>query len=465
MTFASAPRSLAAASTLLVAALLMPLGLGACGDDGSSASSGSDTGADLASDAGSDGDDADVGADATSDAPVLALSCEPEAGRCDGFGDDRPRRLSEHAAAYDPEGRQMIVYGGSSAVPQQCDFPSPVYEEGTWLYDEPCNAWVRVDTTSNPGPRVRHMMAFGDGKAWLFGGRYRAGTSGNYTLYDDVWAFDMATLMWSELQVSGERPSGRVNGAFVWDSRRGHLWLFGGNESASGLAYTPLRDVWELDPVSATWTRHAISGTQPAERLFHVGFYDSARDALVAYGGADENAFGFSGPVVYMGDLWFLELETLVWTRLHAGDGDAPDGRFWAGGAYDPIGDRYLVFAGHDDASLGNRNDVWAFDPSAGSWSLGAEQDTLQGQPNGFCDFPPDFAAVAAGTPERRDAHTMVWSPCGHALVYGGKSDCGATDDVWAFGEDGWQELQEATVGEACVRWRNNPDNCANLCF
>jgi len=38
-------------------------------------------------------------------------------------------------------------------------------------------------------------------------------------------------------------------------------------------------------------------------------------------------------------------------------------------------------------------------------------------------------------------------------------------NDVWRLEEGAWVNLELATEGEACLRWRSNPENCANMCF
>jgi hypothetical protein len=50
-------------------------------------------------------------------------------------------------------------------------------------------------------------------------------------------------------------------------------------------------------------------------------------------------------------------------------------------------------------------------------------------------------------------------------LLFGGKTDCGAVNDMWRYDAEAWTNLELATAGEACHRWRSNPDNCVNMCF
>jgi len=384
-------------------------------------------------------------------------ACEASAQRCAEFGEERPARSSEQAAAYDPERAELIVFGGTDSVPEACALGGAVhFSDETWIYSDPCKRWTRI-AALGPSASGRHMAAWGDGNVWVFGGRYRPQDStGAYELYDDLFRFEVATRSWHSVDAQGERPAPRVNGALIWDTQRERLWLFGGNRSASGASYAPLADLWSFDPDRGSWQQHEVSGAAPAPRLFHAALYDEKRDALVIFGGADASAFG--NEARYFADLWSLSLADLRWTQLAAGGSDGPEGRFWSGLVHDRERD--------DDAQLGNRNDTWRFDPEAGSWSALDGGDTLQGAPRGACDFPPDFTAAALSAPERRSSHSLVWSqPCKHALLFGGKTDCGAIDDLWSFDGTRWHDELPATEGESCVRWRERPEECGDLCF
>jgi hypothetical protein len=185
---------------------------------------------------------------------------------------------------------------------------------------------------------------------------------------------------------------------------------------------------------------------------------------MVVWGGADETAF--SNDTRYFADLWALDLESTSWTQLDTGAGQAPNGRFWSQFVYDTEFRQYALFGGHDVGPTGNRNDTWLFDPEGSGWFRQYQGDLYNAPANGFCDFPPDFVRVDTTQPERRSSHTMVWSEgCGHALIFGGKTDCGAVDDVWSFRDGVWTERTEATEGELCHRWRANPDNCVSMCL
>jgi hypothetical protein len=400
------------------------------------------------------------------DAGSRQPSCKPTPERCEAFTEERPLPLSEHAAVYDPERLELIVFGGTDSIPANCAFGGPTrYLFNTWIYDDPCGKWLRVRGQS-PTPTGRHMAAFGDGAMWVFGGRFRDAqqASGPYEIYGDLARFDVAARAWHAVDVSGAAPAARTSGLLVWDQKRRHLWLFGGNLSADGAKYQPTADVWSFDPRKSSWSEQQPSGVAPAARLFHAGLYDRKRDALIIYGGADANAL--APDAKDFGDVWALWLQDLRWERLHPGGLGAPEGRFWAGLVLDASTDTYLLFGGHDDQALGNRNDAWRFDPEARSWQRLAQGDRWNKPANGTCDFPPDFAELDAKAPERRSAHTLVWSEaCGHALVFGGKTDCGAIDDVWSFDGERWERRLTATAGEVCLRSAADSAQCSALCM
>lgn len=443
----------------VVAALLAA----ACGSDG--ASSSTDAGAtttDASADAGSStsGDTDASDADAAGGAGGACVAPE---GACERFDPSlQPPRLSEFASAYVEADTAMYVFGGSTAVPPPGERPAAQFTDALWRFDDACGAWEAIDA-AGPSARGRAMATDAPEGFYVFGGRWRAdGTSsGDYTLYDELWFYELATRSWSLLD-SGGGPSARVDGVLEYDAAGNQILLFAGNESASGLAYVPLQDTWAFDLDEGSWSRVNTSGPTPAPRLFVAGTFDTQRRQLVVGGGGNETAFFEPN---YFGDLYALDVATGTWEQL-ANAVAGPEPRFWGKLAYDPVFDSYVLFAGHDGTDLGNRNDLWEWRAGEGAWSLLSIGDTFQTPANGPNDFPPDFALVDTAMPERRSAHGFVWSEtCGHGIAFGGKTDCGAVNDVWRVVDGVFVEAVEATSGEVCHRFRANPDNCVNLCF
>ncbi|MEC9073392.1 MAG: kelch repeat-containing protein, partial [Myxococcota bacterium] len=364
-----------------------------------------------------------------------------------------------------PIGQQLVVYGGTVAVPELCSFPTPTFEDETWIYDTECNLWRQVDGPS-PGGRNRHMTVYdsAEHRMILFGGRYRSGSSGNYDLFNDLWAFDIASETWSQITAQGTAPMARMVGALVYDPTGHRLILFGGNTSPSGMAYAAQSDLWTFDLSTNTWQALSATGGGPSDRLFASAIWDDSRQRMILTGGADNTAF--SNTAKYFDDLWVLDMSDVLpkWMRVDDPSSPHPDGRFWGTLVLDEVRDRYVLFGGHDDAELGNRNDLWAYDPSQASWELIQEGDTWNKPANGFCDFPPDFTNVDYDAPERRNAHVFV-AGGDAAWLMAGKTDCGVADDLVRLdlNDHTWDDVTPATVGVSCLR--KGGLNCNDLCL
>ncbi len=449
--------------------VMMVCGLVACGDN--DGDGGSDAVDDAAADAGSDavgetaeGDVEDDASAADTAAPadtVMPVECPEPTGQ-------RPQARAEHAGVYDPVGKQLVMFGGTFGVPVNCSsIVDHTYQNEVWFFDTQCDQWRQSEAVAPTAGRNRHAAAYDPARRQMivYGGRYRAGSSGSYTLFDDVLAFDIETETWSVIATGGPAP--RHNAVAVVDPVGDQLLVFGGDTSDSGLFIQEQNDVWALDLGTGTWQQ--LEGTdtsqaRPAKRKWVTGLWDAQRSWLVVYGGGDATAF--SNTAQYFDDVWAFDLTQTppVWYQLDVDPPQAPEGRFWPGLVHDTVNDRYVVFGGHDDQQVGNRNDTWALGPVAGSWELFSIGDTYNRAPNGFCDFPPDFTTVDAAQPERRHAQFFVAGE-GHAWLVGGKTDCGNVDDVWSFDFSAgtWSERIPATVGEVCIR--KGGVNCNDMCF
>jgi hypothetical protein len=374
----------------------------------------------------------------------------------------RPMRRSEHAGIYDPIGHRVIINGGSTGVPVNCGFPTPTFEADTWLYDIACNHWKQI---ASPVGRGRHMAIYDstEHRMLTFGGRFRAGDSGPYILYNDLHALDLETETWEQLAVTTKAPAPRMNAVFVYDPAKHRALLFGGNTEGNIMAgYLPQNDTWELDLTTMAWTQLNVPNP-PAPRLFAAALWDAKRERLVLTGGADESAFG--NQAAYFNDLWALDFNGAepTWIALEQGE-FIPDGRFWGGMIHAVESDTYMLFGGHDDTNLGNRNDVQAHLPEESAWITIHAGDTWNKPANGFCSFPPDFTNVDMASPERRSAHVMV-AGADKAWIVHGKTDCGVVDDLVEidFETAEWTTLSPATVGVSCIR--KGGVNCNDLCF
>lgn len=374
--------------------------------------------------------------------------------------DVRPGKRSDVTGVANPATGTIALFGGDNG-PIVNQTPSPAYVDDTWVFS-PTTGWSEI-SASGPSARGRHAVAFdpNGGRMLVFGGRFRAaGTTGNYTLYNDLWAFEFASGTWAMLHDgSGTAPSRRYFAAAAYDADSSTFYLYGGGTNAAPLSISVATDVWAFD--GANWSQVTVTGTAPSSRLFVSYAHDTSRDRLIAFGGQIGD---FQTPA--MNDLYALDLGTGVWSQLHDGSGTAPRGRFSGMMTYDASGDRYLLMGGHADPGV--TNDVWAFDPDGGGWSQLSTGDTFTGAALGCLnnprEIPEGYVVEDLTSPERRAGG--VFAILGGSLyVFGGESDCSDhLDDVWSLNltDATWSELIGARSGESCAR-RN--DDCTCLCL
>jgi hypothetical protein len=243
------------------------------------------------------------------------------------------------------------------------------------------------------------------------------------------------------------------------------LVVFGGNTSTDGLTFAPTNDAFALDLVSSTWTALSPAGAAPAARLFHAMAADPTAHRVYVHAGGDANAF--VGP--FFSDLWALDLDAMSWTDLKAKNGGEGTGRIklglaaTAGGG----GTTLYAFGGHDDGTLGNRNDVLSVQTRGASpaWSAVNQGDVAGAPTTGTCMFPPDFTKEDPGSPERRSAFAFGARADGAAwVVFGGDSDCGVLSDAYWFdtAANTWTPIRPTLVGLTCLR--TGSTTCTSLC-
>ncbi|HJL19573.1 MAG TPA: kelch repeat-containing protein [Sandaracinaceae bacterium LLY-WYZ-13_1] len=373
----------------------------------------------------------------------------------------RPSKRSDVAGVVDPESGTFVIFGGDDG-PIVNQIPRPVFRDDTWIF-EPGYGWTEVETSSAPSARARYGVAYDpvERRMFLFGGRYREeGASGDYTLFNDLWAFDFETREWEMLHEGlGVAPGPRFSPALAFDADSGTLYVAAGGLNANALSPDPAADLWAYDGTS--WSEIAISGTPPSTRLFEAWAHDATRGRLVAFGGQVGDFFTPS-----FDDFYALDLETGAWSQLDDGSGAGPIGRFNGMLTHDEANDRYLLFGGHADPGV--MNDLWAWDAASGGWSELALGDTFTGAGLGCIgnpqEIPEDYVDQDLVAPERRQGG-MFEIHEGQVWLFGGESDCSDhLDDTWTYDldADAWSEVLEARAGESCAR---RGDDCMCLCI
>lgn len=256
-----------------------------------------------------------------------------------------------------------------------------------------------------PPPRHDHSLVTDGQRLYLFGGR-------NPQPLDDLWEFDIDQSQWNNKLQANQGPPARFGHNAIWDPTQNRVVIFGGQ--AGGEFFN---DVWEFDPAASQWTQVVAGASAPASRYGAAAAFDGAGHFIVTHGFTTEGRFD---------DTWQLDLAGSAWTDMSPTEGDRPVERCLMRGVWDSLKQRFLMFGGQttDTPFLG---DLWAWSATRG-WA----------------------ALARTPAPSPRNFYAMVFDgERAQAILVGGRTEEGATNDVWTFhaGDENW--TQAAPEGEA----------------
>lgn len=400
---------------------------------------------------------------------LLAVGCTGEANDDDSpFGeldaimsDERPTKRSEVIAVPNEATRSIVMFGGNDA-PIVNQIPRSAFRDDTWVF-EPGFGWTEVGGSS-PSARGRYGAAadVANGRALLFGGRYRdADASGNYDLYNDIWAFDFESRTWNELDDGTDGPAPRYYPGVVWSEEDSALYVYGGLTNRDPLSFAISRELWKWTAEDG-WEQIPTSGDEPSPRAFFGTTFDTARNRLILFAGqvGDFQSLAYN-------DLFSLDVRTGEWEELDNGGNGSPFTRMHPHLQYDGTRDRIVLFGGHTD--VGDDNDLWEFPAEGGRWDTVYEADVIVGDRFGCLEneseVPADYVEQDLSAPERRQKAGVALM-FDNLWVFGGMhAECSEhLDDAWRYDmpTNAWTELIEARTGESCLR-RN--EDCQCLCL
>jgi hypothetical protein len=263
---------------------------------------------------------------------------------------------------------------------------------------EAAASWTQLGA-SGPSPRRDHsLVATADGgTVYLFGGRDDSGPLG------DAWLYDVAGDSWTQLEGG---PAARFGHNAVFDTGGGRIILFGG-QGAEGF----FNDTWSFD--GQNWQELTIGGP-PSPRYGAGAAHDEASGGVyISHGFTDSGRFD---------DTWRLPLEGDAWGDESPASGPRPVRRCLLRMALDPRSGRIFLFGGQTDG-IPFLGDLWSFDPAANAWT-----------------------ELAVAGPSARNLYSMVAVDQPAALLFGGRSEAGALNDIWVldFLSDSWLQLAAA---------------------
>lgn len=211
---------------------------------------------------------------------------------------DKPIPRFNHAAAV--VGNKMVVVGGESTNGMLDDVQVLSFDQFSWtmasskIYLSPTSLPLKI-----PSCKGHCLVSWGK-KALLVGGKTDPSSD-----KISVWAFDTETECWSLMEAKGDVPVARSGHTVVKSSSV--LILFGGEDSKR----RKLNDLHMFDLKSMTWLPLQCTGAAPSPRSNHVAaLYDDR--TLYVFGGSSKSKT--------LNDLYSLDFETMMWSRIKIRD-------------------------------------------------------------------------------------------------------------------------------------------------
>ncbi|HMN60675.1 MAG TPA: kelch repeat-containing protein, partial [Anaerolinea sp.] len=250
--------------------------------------------------------------------------------------------------------------------------------------------WKLVNTPQQPSARMLQGMAFDSqrGKVVLFGG-----DDSGFSRLSDTWEYDGGG--WVQ-KSPAHSPAGRVNidQAMAFDALRNKVVLFGGLGEGQYLG-----DTWEYNGVD--WSQVSPSQS-PSARDAHAVAFDSLHGKTVLFGGI--NMLTFDDTWEYDGD-WHLKTLAVK-----------PPARFHHSMAYDSQRNVVVLFGGSTTTSL--LNDTWEYDGA--TWKQ----------------------VLTPQSPSVRENHSMTYDARrGVVVLFGGANNSAPMNDTWEYDGTTWTQV------------------------
>lgn len=256
-----------------------------------------------------------------------------------------PSRRCYHSASIYKD--SLIIYGGQ-------DLSEGVFGD-MWVFnlnrEKPSQErWYQVNGSGDcPGNLCRHTSIVYNDEMYIFGG-----TDGS-TENNSVFVLNFNGYFWR--RIAGNVPAIDSHTSVIYDSK---MIVFGGY-----IGGNLINDTYVFDILTSSWVLANINN-KPEEREDHTGVLYG--NSMWVYGGK-----GIDGP---LDDLWMLNLDNLIWTRIQY-NGNSPG--TVSGHSACAYGDVMFIFGGARDI-LKETNEMYTYDFVNNNWVL-IQTETLIDDP------------------------------------------------------------------------------------
>jgi hypothetical protein len=233
---------------------------------------------------------------------------------------------------------------------------APIEEKGgLWKFDPDSSAWQLIAPADpdQPYPPARsyHCMASDSTSDTLY---VHAGCPESGRL-SDLWAFNIISRAWTELEHAPDPPRGGTSIAFS-NKRLYRMNGFDGKEEQGGCVdvYDPIENRW----ASISYKPDGQDGPTPRSVGALVAVQILAKKYLLTlFGEHDPSSLGHQGAGKMLNDTWAFDIDEKVWNEVNIVPGNLPIARGWF--SADLVGaDKVLVHGGLDGSNE-RLGDVW----------------------------------------------------------------------------------------------------------
>ncbi|XP_014493373.1 rho GTPase-activating protein gacHH [Vigna radiata var. radiata] len=259
-----------------------------------------------------------------------------------GTGGEGPGRRWGHTCNAVRDGRLLYLFGGYGKFNCQTN--------QVHVFDTLRQSWSEPAIKGTPPtPRDSHSCSVVGDSLFVFGG-----TDGT-RLLNDLHILDTSSHTWIFPTVRGEAPEAREGHAAAVIGKR--LFVFGGcGRSANNTNDVYYNDLYILNTETYTWQRATTSGTPPSPRDSHT--CSSWKNKIIVIGGEDEQDY-------YLSDVHVLDTDTLIWSKMCTSSQSLPPR---AGHCTVSLGNSLFVFGGFTEAQC-LYNDLYMLDIETFVWT------------------------------------------------------------------------------------------------
>ncbi len=214
-----------------------------------------------------------------------------------------PSARSDMGLALDGKQNKALLFGGYCQESQREKCAE------TWIFDLESRTWSEVHPVDSPPVTYGLRLVFDpDNQRFLQWGGHMSGLKDNMVqslgYADTIWAFSFMEENWIALpDPAGAAPRERYWHHFVADPISGEIILYGGN---GGQGF--LDDTWTYAPRSNRW-QSIQWNDPPPQRIQGAAAFDDSRQKLILFGGVGDDF------LVYR-DTWIYSAETAIWERI-----------------------------------------------------------------------------------------------------------------------------------------------------